>query len=505
MPESRTGAAPGGNRQQDPRWRALLVSLAVVLVVASVPAAAWAIPALVPPTQEENADETGAGEVIADGRARLPRGEIVWTIRQVDVPSGEGVAVEEFPLGFILVEEGTVALRAEDDETPTELTTGEAAFLPDRKSGSLASVGADAASLVEVALVSRRDAESATEADAGEETGVVVGEPFPAPAGAAPSAATPTPEGEEQAAASFEMALVRNTLSGQDEATIPVSGSGAPVFYLTTDGTAQLQAGEQVVDLAAGQFALLAGEVQVRAATDAPATFVVASIDEEAEERERGDRAERTERQREPRERAGGGGGGRQGNASSGGQGQSDRGARRAARQAARQAQGGGGGGGGRGGQSQQQGTGDTGGAPVTGGADATATVPAPAGTPGVEPTPEPTLPTDPTVPADGTPPAVETPPVETPSVDETAVPTATVPAAETPTPEPTVPVVPTNPPVPEVPEVPGLPTVPAEETVAAESVPAAEAPAPEATLPVEEVPAAPVEEEQDTESAPVE
>jgi hypothetical protein len=493
MPESRTGAAPGGNRQQDPRWRALLVSLAVVLVVASVPAAAWAIPALVPPTQDENADETGAGEVIADGRARLPRGEIVWTIRQVDVPGGEGVAVEEFPIGFALVEAGTVALRAEDDEAPTELATGEAAFLPNRKAGTLASVGADAASLVEIALVSRRDAESAAEADAGEETAVVVGEPFPAPAGAAESAATPTPEGEEQAAASFEMELVRNTLSGQDEATIPVSGSGAPVVYLTTVGTAQLQAGEQVVDLDAGQFALLAGTVQVRAATDAPATFVVASIGEEAEARDR----DRSERQREPRQRTGGGGGGgRQGNASAGGQGQSDRAARRAARQAARQAQGGGGGGG-RGGQSQQQGTGDTGGAPVTGGADATATVPASVGTPGVEPTPEPTLPTDPTVPADGTPPAAETPPV-----DETAVPTATDPVAETPTPEPTVPVVPTNPPVPEVPGVPGLPTVPAEETVAAESVPAAEEPVPEATLPVEEVPA-PVEEAQPTEPAP--
>jgi hypothetical protein len=453
----------------------------VVLVVTSVPAAAWAIPALVPPTQEESADETGAGEVIADGRARLPRGEIVWTIRQIDVPGGEGLAVAEFPLGFALVDMGTVALSAENDEEPTELATGEAAFLPDRKAGTLASVGADAASLFEIALVSRRDAEAATDAEAGEEAGVVVGEPFAAPAGAAPVAATP--ESGEQEAATFDIELVSNTLSGQDEATIPVSGSGAPVLYLTTDGTVQLQAGEQVVDLEAGQFALLAGEVRVRAATDAPATFVVAAIGEEAETRERGEREERGERQREPRERAGGGGGGgRQGNASAGGQGQSDRAARRAARQAAKQAQGGGGG---RGGQSQQQGTGSTGGA---GGVDATATVPAPGGTPGAEPT----LPV-PTVPADGTPPPVETPPVETPPVetppvDETAVPTATIPAGEAPTPAPTVPVVPTNPPVPEVPEVPGLPTVPAEETVVTEA-------APEETLPVEEAPAAPVEE----------
>jgi hypothetical protein len=45
------------------------------------------------------------------------------------------------------------------------------------------------------------------------------------------------------------------------------------------------------------------------------------------------------------------------------------------------------------------------------------------------------------------------------------------------------------------VPEVPGLPTVPAEETVVTESLP-------EETLPVEETPAAPVEEEQTTDPA---
>ena len=474
MPESQMGAVVGGNDQRSHRWRALLAALAVVLVVASIPAAAWASPARVPPTQTEDDTDPAAGETIADGRARLPRGEIAWTIRRIDVPGAAGVTVETFPTGFALVDEGTVALRAEDDEEPTQLAAGEAAVLPDRKAGSLVAVEGDSAGLYEIALVPSRDVES------GEALGAVVGAAFPAPEGEA-----------------FDIELIRNTLTGEDEATIPVAGSGTPVFYLTTDGTAQLTAGEQTVDLAAGQFALLAGAVQVRAAGDAPATFVVAAIGEEAAAREPGDREARAERQREPRQRAGGGGG--QGNTSAGGQGEGDRAARRAARQAARQAQGGGGGGG-RGGQSQQQGTGGTGGAPVTG-AEATATVPVPGGTPSAEPTVEATLPADPAVPADGTPPPADTPPTETPPGDETAVPTVTDPAAETPTPDPAVPVVPTNPPVPDVPGVPGVPTVPAQETVVTEAVPTVEEPALEEAPPVEEAPPAPVEEEQDAES----
>jgi hypothetical protein len=435
------------------RWRTLLASLALVLAVASVPIAAWAIPARAPLTQEDDdAENPAVGETIADGRARLPDGDIAWTIRPVEAPGGEGIAFDAFPIGFALVDEGTAALRNEDDEEPTELGEGEAALLPDRKAGSIASADGDTANLYLITLEAAEDAES------DEAEGAVVGEPFPAP------------EGE-----SFAIELVSNTLSGEEEATIPVSGSGAPPFYLTTDGTAQLQAGEQVVELAAGQFALLAGEVQIRAVGDTPATYVFAAIGEEAAARDRGDRADRAERQRTPRERTGGG----QGAASAGGQGGGDRQARRAARQAARLAQGGGG----RGGQAQQPAPGGGGGAPVTGGADATATVPAPAGTPSGEPTAEPTLPVEPTAPTDGTPPPLE----ETPPVDETAVPT--VPAAETPTPEPTIPVVPTNPPVPEVPGVPGLPTVPAEETIVAESVP-------EEAIPVEEAPAAPVEGE---------
>ena len=273
MLNARTRSSMRDVRQADRRWRALLTSLALALAVASVPVAAWAIPASMPLAQEEEAAEPTAGEPIADGRARLPRGDIAWTFRRIDIPSGDELAVAEFPTGFVLVAEGAVTVRAEDDEEPTELAEGEAALLPDRKAGTLANTGDAPATLYEIALVPARDAA------ADEATGAVVGEPFAAPDGD-----------------TFQIELVRNTLTGQDETTIPVAASRAPVLYLTTDGTAQLQAGEQVVDLTAGQFALLAGEVQIRAAGEEPATYVVAAIGEEAEAREPGDREQREER-----------------------------------------------------------------------------------------------------------------------------------------------------------------------------------------------------------------
>ena len=444
----RTNAATPDDRSGSLRWRALLTSLAAALIVASVPAVAWAVPTRMPLAQEDEAAASMAGEIIADGRARLPRGDAAWTLRSISIPAGDELAVEEFPTGFVLVADGAITLRAEDDEEPTELADGEADFFPDRKAGTIANPGDAPATIYEIALVPAEDAapDEPTDQPAAEPPPAVVGEPFAAP------------EGE-----TFLFELVQNTLTGADEATIPAAASGAPVVYLTTDGTAQLQAGEQVVDLTAGQFALLTGEVQLRAAGAEPATYVVAAIGEEAEARDPSARAGREDRERV-----------RQGS------GQAD-GAPRVRRvregRTPRVRTGGGRGGG----QAQQPAPGAPGGGPTTGD-PAAPTAPA-AGTPGVDPTLEPTLPADPTVPADGTPPPAETPP---PAV-ETLAPTETPLPAETPTPEPTVFVPPTNPPVP---DVPGVPTVPPAETVPPEAPPAEEPPPP-----AEETPA-PLEEE---------
>jgi hypothetical protein len=352
------------------------------------------------------------------------------------------------------------------------LADGEAAFLPSGKSGAMASWQSDAASLYEVALISGRIA------TAGETPGTIVGNPFAAPDGAA-----------------FDVELARETLSRDEQATIPVSRSGAPVLYLQTAGAVQVQAGDgQVVELAAGQFAMLLGEVTVSGASDEPATFLVAAIGEataardEAAEGTPEARAGREDRQR-TRDAAAAGG-------------DTPRAERAREKRPKRVRTGGGGraGGdeGGQGGQTapQAQGTGGgTDSAPISGGVDPNA----PAGTPAPEPIAEATPPVDVTVPTDGSPTPDETIPPDDPTLEEeAAVPGDEIPADATVTPEA---------------------TAPTEETIEGEPLPAVEAPPAEDTLPVEEVPAVdaptddvpaeeappaePVEEEQVAEAAP--
>jgi hypothetical protein len=301
------------------------------------------------------------------------------------------------------------------------LADGEAAFLPNGKAGALASRQDDVASLYEIALV------SGEEASAGETPGTIVGNPFAAPEGAA-----------------FDIEIARTMLARDDQTTIPASRSGTPVLYLQTAGTTQVQAeGGQTVELAAGQFALLVGDVMVRGVSDEPATFLVATIGEATAER--GDR-QRAGAQSDDEPRATG---------------------TRQKRPKRVRTGGGGRGGAVQGGQSAPAGTGDTGTAPITGGVGATEPAGAPADTPPTQPTVEATLPGDPTVPADGTPPPEATLPTE----DE-------VPVEATVTPEPAAPtevIIPTEEPAGEP-----LPTVeapPAEDIVPDEEAPAEEPP----------------------------
>jgi hypothetical protein len=420
--------------------------LAIAIVLSTAPAGVWTHPAGVAQAQDELAagDMALPGQVIAQGIARLPRGEVAWTVRSIEAPGDAGTPVASFPIGFAIADGATIAVLDAEGEVLNILADGEAAFLPSGRAGALASWQDDVARLYEVALVSGR------EASAGETPGTVVGGPFAAPDGTA-----------------FDVEIVRTTLARDDQASIAVSRSGTPVLYVQTAGATQLQAaGGQTVELETGQFAVLLGEVTARGASDEPATFLVAAIGEaaaardatdgtpearvEREDRQRsrgeatqGDDAPRAERTREKRPKRVRTGGGRRGGASQGG-------------------------------QTAPQGTGGTGSAPVTGGVEATAPAGAPAGTPAFEPTVEATLPGDTTAPADGTPPPQATLPAE----DEAA-------AGATETPDPSAPAddtIPTEEPIGEEPS-PTVEAPPAEDALPADDVPAEEPPAVEEPL----------------------
>ncbi len=264
-PGYRTGTATGSGRESARSLHWLTLAAVLVILLSAVAPGVWTHGAGVARAQDEVAagDVTPPGQVIAQGIARLPRGDLAWTVRTVTVTGDERTTVASFPVGFVVADGATIAVLDEQGDVLNLLEDGEAAFLPNGKAGALASWD-DEASLYEVALV------SAEEASAGETPGTVAGNPFAAPKGT-----------------TFDIEIARTVLARDDQTTIPISPSGAPVLYLQTAGAAQLQAGEsQPVELAAGQFAMLLGDVTARGASDEPATFLVAAIGEETAERD---------------------------------------------------------------------------------------------------------------------------------------------------------------------------------------------------------------------------
>ncbi|MDF2760622.1 MAG: hypothetical protein K0S99_3257 [Thermomicrobiales bacterium] len=434
--EHQTGTAPGSGRERTRHlhWRLWAAALALALLFTPI-ATGLTHPAGVARAQDEvAADMTVPRQVIAQGIARLPKDDVAWTVRTIEVPGGEGTPVESFPIGFAVADDATIAVLDAKGEVLNLLEDGEAAFLPNGKDGALASWQEDMARLYEVALVSGQ------EASAGETPGTIAGNPFAAPEGNA-----------------FDIEIARTMLTRVDQTTVPASRSGTPILYLQTAGTTQLQAGGgPPLELATGQFALLLGDVTVRGTSDEPATFLVAAIGEATVERDATAGTPEARASREDRQ------GGRTGNA------QSDDEPRAANTKQKRpkraRTEGGGRGDAVQGRQSAPAGTAGTGTAPISGGVGATAPAGAPADTPPLEPTVAATLPGDTAAPADGTPPPEATIPTE----DE-------APTDVTVTPDPAA---------------PADDIIPTEEPVTGEQLPTVEAPPAEEIVPADEAPA---------------
>ena len=431
--QTETAAGSGGERTRRLHRQLWAAVLTFALLLSTV-LTSWAHLSGVARAQDEAASgATTQGQVIAQGIARLPKDDVAWTVRSVEVPGGEGTPVTSFPIGFAVADGATIAVLDEKGEVLNLLEDGEAAFLLNGKAGALASWQGDTARLYEVALVSGQ------EASAGKTPGTVAGNPFAAPKGDA-----------------FDVEIARTVLARDDQTTIPASRSGTPVLYLQTAGTTQLQEpGGQTVELAAGQFALLLGDVMVRGTSDQPTAFVVAAIGESTAKRDAtaGTPEARTNRKGRQQAHAATA----QNNGAPGAAGKRVKQPKRV------RTAGGGGGGTVQGGQTAPVGTGGTGTAPITGGVAATAPVGAPAGTPPMEPTVAATLPEDTTAPADGTPPPDVTLPTEdeTPA-EATVTPTLTAPAED---------------------------IIPTEEPVTGETLPTVEAPPAEDVAPGDEAP----------------
>lgn len=283
--------------------RKLAATVVLVGGLLLAPAAAWAVPMALPALQEEAPAATNAPQVIAQGIARLPKGQIGWTLQRVDVTGDSATPVAAFPLGFILSDNASVVVLTEQDEALGVLEFGEAIFL-DGGPGGIAPWRDDAASLYELALVPQEAA--------GSTTANVIGDFFTAPEGRG----------------GFEIELARGVLGNGMESTAPASRSGTPTLLLQTSGAAELVSeGGEPVTITAGQFALLSGAITVRGAGNEPSTFVVASIGEPAPIKggdETAADAGANKANRAPRANAGGGSSG--GNTGGGGGGGGGRG-----------------------------------------------------------------------------------------------------------------------------------------------------------------------------------
>ncbi|MGH2614129.1 MAG: hypothetical protein ACRDJC_02720 [Thermomicrobiales bacterium] len=207
------------------------------------------------PALEPNAPSPAArhAQVIAHGMTSMPGEEIGWRItRERALTPNRTAAVERDP-GFVLADEGVVAVTDERGTFRARVAPGEAAWIEPDVTHAVISLERRAVAYYAIALV------PASELDA-ENQEPAPGTPFAAPAGAL-----------------FDIDLIRDVLDRADESV--VSTGPSPAMLLVTSGAVFVEsAAGDVAQLAAGGTAQIAGEVVITGASRAPAAFTIARI-----------------------------------------------------------------------------------------------------------------------------------------------------------------------------------------------------------------------------------
>ena len=196
--------------------------------------------------------------MIAQGVTALPVGEVGWRVRLASAATASDQTARDVP-GFILVDQGSLLVNDLDAGRQTRLAVGEATFLPAPTTHQEAPLGNAPASSYRIELVAGSDI-----GDAGDDQLVFIGEPFASPGG------------------TRDLDLVREVLDADESVDLELESYAAPALLLVTAGAVELvPAGNPdaaPVRLPAGQGAGLGGNVTVRAADGAEATFVTAIV-----------------------------------------------------------------------------------------------------------------------------------------------------------------------------------------------------------------------------------
>jgi hypothetical protein len=190
--------------------------------------------------------EAGSGAGPGEGS------DVVWLVQRGTAAGDQRTEPALFPLGFVLVERGTLVI-FDANETPiTELGSGRATLLPEGERGSFGSANGDVVLYAQISLVPVTAAPDTLPA------GMLVSEPFPAAVGAA-----------------LSLELAQGILNPIQAVETPASA--LPVLLLATDSALQLEtATGDDIDIPRREMLLLTEPATVRNTGDQPAMFVIA-------------------------------------------------------------------------------------------------------------------------------------------------------------------------------------------------------------------------------------
>lgn len=205
----------------------------------------------------QDAPVAGQIEVIAQGVAEVPAGDLVWRTVRARADQASVAPFSERPLSFVIAAEDPLLLA---DETLTHLSLlfpGEAAFVPPGVRQQRSSLTETPVTHLAVELVA---ADAALSSDGS--TVLQPGQPFPSPGGFR------------------DFDLVQGFLTSDDAYLVPDTGQ-KNIILVTAGAVAVSRAGSEPTTLIAGESATFSGELEVAGTTDDPSSFAVAIIGDE--------------------------------------------------------------------------------------------------------------------------------------------------------------------------------------------------------------------------------
>ena len=197
-------------------------------------------------------------EVIGQGVAPLPTGDVVWRVSSGDAVQETNAQTLERPLGFVFLPSGNILVRDTATGQQQVLSDAEAAFQANGTQQYRQSLDQGPVTYLNMDLVARNDAGSLP----GDAQVLATSDPFTAPS------------------RSHDVNLVRDVLDPDESGDLP--GSDVPTYVYVTDGTLTVTTGDNTATtIKGGDGALFTGPLTMRADRNTGTTYLAAVIGQE--------------------------------------------------------------------------------------------------------------------------------------------------------------------------------------------------------------------------------